>query len=85
MSKHQKTMTILEAAHSILEAHNPMTLRQLYYQLVSRQKIENNRRQYQAVSFALVQARKEGFIPWKWIEDRTRRPRTVSMWNDLSD
>jgi len=85
MSKHQKTMTILEAAHSILEAHNPMTLRQLYYQLVSRQKIENNRSQYQAVSFALVQARKEGFIPWEWIEDRTRRPRTVSMWDDLSD
>ncbi len=49
MSKHQKTMTILEASHSILEAHNPMTLRQVYYQLVSRQIIGNNRSQYQAV------------------------------------
>jgi len=85
MSKHQKTMDILEAAHSILEAHNPMTLRQLYYQLVSRQIIENNRGQYQAVSTALVGARKEGFIPWEWIEDRTRRPRKVNMWDDLSD
>lgn len=33
MGKHQKTMTILEAAHSILAAHNPMTVRQVYYQL----------------------------------------------------
>lgn len=85
MSKHQKTMTILEASHSILGAHNPMTLRQLYYQLVSKQVIENNRSQYQAVSIALVGARKDGFIPWEWIEDRTRRPRKVNMWDDLSD
>ena len=62
-----------------------MTLRQLYYQLVSRQVIKNDRAQYQAVSIALVGARKEGFIPWEWIEDRTRRPRKVSMWKDLSD
>jgi hypothetical protein len=62
-----------------------MTLRQLYYQLISRQVIENNRSQYQAVSIALVGARKDGFIPWEWIEDRTRRPRKVSMWDNLSD
>jgi len=85
MSKHQKTMDILEASHSILEAHNPMTVRQVYYQLVSRQVIENNRSQYQAVSIALVGARKDGFIPWEWTEDRLRRPRTVSMWDSLSD
>jgi len=85
MSKHQKTMTILEASHSILAAHNPMTVRQVYYQLISRQVIENNRSQYQAVSNALVQARQEGFIPWEWIEDRLRRPRAVSMWDDLGN
>jgi hypothetical protein len=34
---------------------------------------------------ALVDARKEGFIPWEWIEDRLRRPREVSMYRDLSD
>lgn len=85
MGKHQKTKTILETAKSILEVHNPMTVRQVYYQLVSRQVIENNRSQYQAVSVALVGARKDGFIPWEWIEDRTRRPRAVSMWESLPD
>jgi len=62
-----------------------MTVRQVYYQLVSRLVIENTRSQYQAVSNALVDARKNGEIPWMWIEDRLRRPRTVRMWSDLTD
>jgi hypothetical protein len=62
-----------------------MTVRQLYYQLVSRQVVENNRNRYQAVSDALVKARKQGLIEWEWIEDRLRRPRRVSMWSDLSE
>ena len=48
------------------------------------QVIENNRSQYQAVSNALRDARKSGEIPWEWIEDRLRQPRTVSMWADLT-
>jgi hypothetical protein len=52
---------------------------------VSRQVIENNRGQYQAVSNALVDARKEGTIPWEWIEDRLRRPREVLMWDTLAE
>jgi hypothetical protein len=62
-----------------------MTVHQVYYQLVSRQVIENNRGQYQAVSNALVNAWKEGRIPWDWIEDHLQRPREVSMYRDLSD
>jgi hypothetical protein len=33
---------------------------------------------------ALVNARKDGVIPWDWIEDRLRRPRRVSMWDSLN-
>ena len=62
-----------------------MTVRQVYYQLVSGQVIKNSRGQYQGVSNALVSARQEGTIPWNWIEDRLRQPRTVSMWEDLAD
>ncbi len=32
-----------------------------------------------------MDARKDGTIPWEWIEDRLRRPRSVSMWNGLAD
>ena len=85
MTKHAKTLAMLEVALEVLTENNPMTVRQVYYQLVSRQVIENNRGQYQAVSNMLVDARKDGSIPWEWVEDRLRRPRTVSMWTDLPD
>jgi hypothetical protein len=85
MAKHAKTLAVIEAARVVLESHNPMTLRQVYYRLVSRQVLENTRAQYQALSNALVTARQEGVIPWDWIEDRTRRPRSVNMWRDLAD
>jgi hypothetical protein len=84
MTRHAKTNLLIKTAISVLEEHRPMTVRQVYYQLVSRQVIENSRTAYQAVSNALVSARKSGEIPWEWIEDRLRRPRHVSMWSDLS-
>lgn len=85
MSKHKRTEAILDQAIDILANYHPMTVRQVYYQLVSRQIIDNNRSQYQAVSNILVDARKSGVIPWGWVEDRLRKPRNVSMWNDLAD
>jgi hypothetical protein len=85
MSRHKKTSALIETAAEILSQHHPMTVRQVYYRLVSRQVIENTRSSYQSVSKALVAARREGLIPWEHIEDRLRRPRTVSMWAGLAD
>ena len=85
MTKQKATLELIDTAASILREQNPMTVRQLYYQLVSRQVIKNNKSQYSRVSKAIVSARQESTIPWEWIEDRTRRPRTVGMWDDLSD
>ncbi len=85
MSKHAKTLKLIETAKGILAELHPMTVRQVYYQLFSRRVIENNRGQYHAVSNALVSARREGVIPWEWIEDRLRRPHHVSMWSGLSE
>ena len=85
MSKHAKTIRLVEIAKEALANEHPMTVRQVYYQLVSRQVIKNCRGSYQAVSNALVDARREGVIPWRWVEDRLRRPRRVSMWADLPD
>lgn len=83
--KQQKTLDLIDAAKGILINQHPMTLRQTYYQLVSKHIIDNNKNEYQKLSSVLVYARKEGLIPWEHIEDRTRRPRTVSMWADLPD
>lgn len=85
MGKQAKTLEIIAKAWAILAAHHPMTVRQVYYQLVSRLVIKNNRGQYQAVSNALVDARKDGAIPWDWVEDRLRQPRSVAMWGGVAD
>jgi hypothetical protein len=79
-----KSLERLRVAIEVLTEHHPMTVRQVYYQLVSRQVIKNIKTMYQAVSILLRDARKDGTIPWEWIEDRLRRPREVSMWSDLS-
>ena len=83
--KAEKTMRMMVTVKEVLAECHPMTVRQTYYQLVSRQVIENNRSEYMAVSRLLVEMRQSGEVPWEWIEDRTRRPRTVSMWDSLRD
>jgi hypothetical protein len=85
VSRHRKTTKLIEAAAEILTEHHPMTVRQVFYRLVSRQVIENTRGAYQAVSKALVGARRERLIAWERIEDRLRQPRHVSMWRGLDD
>ena len=82
MALHKKTLRLIEEAHNVLQEYNPMTLRQIYYQLVSRHVIDNKRSEYQRLSGALVKARQESLIPWEWIEDRVRRPQVVGMWQD---
>ena len=83
MSLQKKTRRMIDEMRKFLAEHNPMTVRQVYYQLVSSHVIKNTRSQYQSVSNALVKARQEGTIPWAWIEDRLRQPRHVAMWDGL--
>ncbi|MBM4036445.1 MAG: hypothetical protein FJ291_32315 [Planctomycetes bacterium] len=84
MGQHRRTVELTALARDILAEHHPMTVRQVFYQLVSRHVIENSLSRYNGVSKLLVEARQSGLIPWDWIEDRLRRPRRVSMWNDLA-
>lgn len=76
---------VCKAAASALEAVAPMTVRQIFYRLVTAGVVPNTRSAYQFTSRALVEARRTGKIPWAKIEDRLRMPRTPAMWKDLSD
>lgn len=62
-----------------------LTLRQLYYQLVSRDIIANSVREYQKLSILLVQGRMAGIVDWSAIEDRVRRPRKISTFDSVPD
>ncbi len=52
-----------------------LTLRQLYYQLVSRDIVPNKDSEYSKLSSILVKARMSGLVDWDAIEDRIRVPR----------
>lgn len=51
-----------------------LTLRQLYYQLVSRDIIPNKQSEYAKLSTILVKGRMAGMVDWDAIEDRIRVP-----------
>lgn len=66
-----------------------LTLRQLYYQLVSRDVIPNNQSEYSKLSVLLKKGRMAGVVDWDAIEDRGRKPKlpyyVTGVKNALSD
>lgn len=60
-----------------------LTLRQLYYQLVSRDLIPNTEKSYKSVGNILSQARLAGLIDWNAIEDRGRQPRNPPEYDNI--
>lgn len=57
-----------------------LTLRQLFYQFVSRDLIPNKSTEYSRLGSILNDARLAGMIDWNHMEDRTRNVRGVSHW-----
>lgn len=62
-----------------------LTLRQLYYQLVSANVIRNEERQYKRLSGLLSDARLTGRVDWEAIEDRIRVPRIPQEFKNLEE
>lgn len=62
-----------------------LTLRQLYYQFVARDWIENTDRSYKRLGAIVNDARLAGRIDWSAIEDRGRTLRGVSTWESPAD
>jgi hypothetical protein len=61
----------------------PLTVRQIYYQLVAKEVIPNNIGQYKKVSRLLVKLRENDMVPWGAIEDRSRRTTDKRGFSDL--
>jgi hypothetical protein len=62
-----------------------LTLRQLYYQLVSRDIIANKTSEYSKLGTLLVKGRMAGVVDWEAIEDRIRVPYKPSEWEDPAE
>lgn len=57
-----------------------LTLRQLYYQFVSRDWIPNKQREYDRLGVVVSKARLAGLLDWEQMVDRTRETEIVPHW-----
>jgi hypothetical protein len=65
---------VVEAALDVFKQYDTaLTLRQLYYRLVSRHLFPNTINSYKRLSRLMVRAREEGDVPVNCLEDRSRR------------
>ena len=79
----------LEAINNIIVEYQSegykLTLRQLYYQLVSRDVIQNKQSEYTKLSILLKEGRMGGIVDWDAIEDRLRKPSQPASWDTPQD
>lgn len=62
-----------------------LTLRSLYYQLVTSNTIPNNMREYKKLVCLINDARLAGLVDWEAIVDHTRNLREIPSWNSPAD
>lgn len=77
-----KTTALIDVAVAILEGQYPMTVRQLFYQIVSRAVLQNNDRCYKKVSRVMNKARQDGRCRWEYIVDRSRPEYAPNVFKD---
>ena len=80
------SLKLIESANEIIDEYQAegftLTLRQLYYQFVSRDLIKNLQTEYKRLGSVINDARLAGLIDWDMIEDRTRNVRRSPSWSD---
>lgn len=84
-----KSRIMIAKANSIIEEYTAegyeLTLRQLYYQFVSRDLIANSQKEYKKLGSVINDARLAGLISWNAIVDRTRNVQRNAHWGGPKD
>jgi len=79
-----ESLALIDQANDIIADYEGqgfrLTLRQLYYQFVSRDLIPNTMQSYKRLGSVINDARLAGMIDWEMIEDRTRGVEVRSRW-----
>lgn len=82
----QQSLDVIEQANEIIDEYQAngldLTLRQLYYQFVSRGLIPNKQSEYKRLGNIISDGRLAGLIDWRAIEDRTRNLKSNQHWDD---
>ena len=83
------SLKIIEIANGILNEYRSMgyrlSLRQLYYQLVARDYIENSVKSYKRIGNLVSDARLAGLLDWNMIEDRGRETVIPNAWTSPAE
>jgi hypothetical protein len=81
----KSTLQLIDVVNGIVNEYAAqgyrMTVRQLYYQLVSRDIVPNTSQSYDRIAAIINDGKMVGLIDWDAIEDRTREFVTRSRWN----
>lgn len=81
-----ESLAIIARVNAIIEEYHAqgfdLTLRQIYYQFVSRGYMPNSDRNYKRLGDIVGDARLAGLIDWEAIDDRTRHVREVGHWDE---
>lgn len=81
----KKTFALIDQANEIIEEYAAdgydLTLRQLYYQFVSRDLLKNTSLEYKRLGSIINDARLAGLIDWNRITDRTRNLHSLASWS----
>lgn len=82
-------LAIIETANRIIAEYAAqgfqLTLRQLYYQYISRDILPNTQRSYSLLGDIINDGRLCGLIDWNAIIDRTRNLKSIAHWTDPSE
>jgi hypothetical protein len=75
---------IRDAIIEVIEDDPPMTVRQVFYQLVSRGVIEKTEEQYQGTVIRLMtEMRLDDSLPYSWVVDESRRVRITQTYDSI--
>jgi hypothetical protein len=84
-----RALTMIAQANEIIVEYEKqgysLTLRQLYYQFVSRNYLPNTDKEYKRLGTVVSNARRAGLISWNAIVDRTRFLRKEPSWNNPAE
>jgi hypothetical protein len=84
-SENRHITHLIAAAVEILDVESPMTIRQLFYRLVSRGLIPNDKKHYQLVSRVMTKARDDGRCSFDAIVDRSRPHYSPNVFDDAGE
>lgn len=87
--RNKTQLAVVRQANQIIDAYRAqgflLTVRQLYYQFVSRDLIPNTMKEYKKLAGIINDARLAGLIDWSMLEDRTRNLESLSHWSTPAD